>query len=67
MTELLSYVNADMPLGYQSYHLDMSCIRADTEVKALKKAIKKRKKDENKLANQGKKDGTEDIDIFGDD
>ena len=66
MTELICYVNDEMPSGYISYHLDMSSIRADKEVKALKKAIKKRKKDEEKLANKGKKDGTEDIDIFED-
>ena len=67
MTELINYVNGDMPKGYISYHLDMSCVRGDKEVKALKKAIKKRKKEETKSENQGNRDGTEDVDIFGDD
>lgn len=66
MTELIAYVNDEMPTGYQSYHNNMADLRANKEVKALKKAIKKRKKEEAKLDNQGKKDGTEDIDIFGD-
>ena len=66
MTELICYVNDEIPLGYQSYHNDMTVLRANKEVKALKKAIKKRKKDEEKLASKGRKDGTEDIDLFED-
>jgi len=66
LTEFFSYVNEEMPSGYIAYHLDMPRVRADKEIKALKKAIKKRKKDDAKLDNQGKKDGTEDVDLFGD-
>lgn len=66
MTEALSYINGEMQTGYQSYHLAMSSVRVDVDVKALKKAIKKRKKEEQKTANQGNKNGTESIDIFGD-
>ena len=65
ITEFISYVNDEIPKGYVPYHLDISLIRNVKEVKAFKKAIKKYKKDEKKLDNQGKKDGTEDIDIFG--
>lgn len=61
LTEFISYINDEMPTGYISYHLDMTDVRQDKEVKAIKKIIKKSKK----LLNKGRKDGTEDIDIFG--
>jgi len=66
LTEALAYVNDEVPSGYISYHLDMPSIRANKDVKSLKKAIKKRNKEESKLENQGKKNGTEDVDLFGD-
>jgi hypothetical protein len=65
MTELIAYVNDEMPTGHIAYHLEMPVVRQNKDIKALKKAIKKRKKEEEKLANKGRKDGTEDIDIFG--
>ena len=65
MTEFFSYVNDDMPTGYLAYHLDMTVVKHNKEVKALKKAIRKRRKDEEKFETKGKKDGTEDVDIFG--
>lgn len=67
MTELISLVNDEIPLGYISYHLDLAGVRQNKEVRALKKEIKKRKKEENKSENKGRRDGTEDIDIFGGD
>lgn len=67
MTEFFAYVNEEMPKGYVPYHLDISTIKHNKEVKAFKRAIKKQKKEEEKTANQGRRDGTEDIDIFGDD
>jgi len=66
MTELFAYLNNNMPKGYKSYHLDMSSVRVNKKVKAFRKEIKKQKKEEAKLENKGRKDGTEDIDIFGD-
>jgi len=60
MTEFFSYVNDEMSINYIPYHLDITTIKNNKEVKALKKAIKKRKKDILKSS-------IEDIDIFGED
>ena len=64
LTEFLCYVNDELPSSYQAYHLYMPEVTADKKVKAFKKAIRKQKKEEAKLANKGRRDGTEDIDIF---
>lgn len=66
MTEFFSHVNSEIPLGYVPYHLDLTAVRQDKKVRALKKAITKRRKEESKLENKGRRDGTEDIDIFED-
>jgi len=66
MTEFISYVNGEMGKSYIPYHLDFTFIRQDKEVKALKKSIKKLKEEEVKKTKRGKKDGTDDVDIFGD-
>lgn len=60
ITELIAYVNDSMPQGYISYYLNWAPLRSNKKIKALKRAIKKRKKDEVKRVE-------EDIDIFGDD
>lgn len=65
MTELISYVNDEITKGYVYYHIDITNEKHHPDVKALKKAIRKRRKEEEKLENKGRKDGTEDVDIFG--
>ena len=66
LTEFIAYVSDDMPSNYVSYHLNMSSIRANKDVQNLKRAIKKQKTEEKKMLLKGNKNGTESVDIFGD-
>lgn len=55
LTEFFAYINDEIPKGYVPYHLDLSTIKNDKEVKKLKREIKKQKKNSE----------YEDVDIFG--
>ena len=57
MTEFLAYINEDIPDGYTFSHLDLTALKKNKKIKALKRDIKKMKKDSQKRE-------TDDIDLF---